>query len=336
GVLATVTLQGLSAGSSGLTFIAYQVTDCLGTLQAATPQHGQIIVSAATFTPTPTPTITPTPTRTPTATPSATATPTITPTSGPPSTPTITPTRTPKPTKTFTPAPTPTVTLTPTSGPSPTPTLTPTDGPSPTPTLTATKTPKATKTPTPTRTPTSGPSPTPTLPVQNTGFHSPTVNLPVSGGDGNGFEVNPADAYADDGVSAADIDSGTGTSTSCGAVRKDRHVYYSFNLPLPAGVVITGLQVRLDANADSTVSAPKLCVELSGDGGLNWTPAKTTSTLGTVETTYVLGSAADTWGRAWTTSDLSNAGFRVRLTMVASTLDRDFSLDYVAVSVSYH
>ncbi|MBK9094444.1 MAG: M23 family metallopeptidase [Anaerolineae bacterium] len=305
---------------------------------------------ASVATPTPTPTNTPTwiatstPTRTPTSSSTLTFTPTITATRTPTQgtqIPTNTPTRTPKPTKTFTPAPTPTATVTPTSGPSPTPTLIPTGGPSPTFTPTPTRTRKPTKTPTlvlsPTVTPTStnGPTATPTAPVLNTGFAGPSTNLPVGGGDGNGFEVNPAGAYADGGVSAADIDSGTGTSTSCGSARKDRHAYYNFNLPLPASAVIRGIQVRLDANADSTVGAPKLCVELSGDGGLNWTLAKATSTLNTVETTHTLGGVADTWGRSWTTADLNNVGFRVRLTSVAGALDRDFSLDYVAVSVTY-
>ncbi|MFZ1237933.1 MAG: hypothetical protein WAV66_01185, partial [Anaerolineae bacterium] len=246
-----------------------------------------------------------------------------------------------------TPTKTPTPTQTPTSGPSPTPTLTPTDGPSPTPTPTATKTPKPTKTSTPTRTPTSGPSPTPTStptdgptptptpPVLNTGFLGPTANAPGSGGDGNGFEVNPGNAYADDGVPAADVDSGTGASTSCTAVRKDRHLYHDFNLPLPVSATIWGIQVRLDAYADSTVGTPKLCVELSGDGGATWTPAKSTTVLGTVESTYALGGATDTWGRTWTPSELGNAGLRVRISMVASALDRDFSLDYVGVSVTY-
>jgi len=52
----------------------------------------------------------------------------------------------------------------------------------------------------------------------------------------------------------------------------------------------------------------------------------------------VLGGAADTWGRAWTATNLSNTNFRVRVLDVASgsgATSRDFSLDWVAVRVSY-
>ncbi|MFZ1266407.1 MAG: hypothetical protein WAU95_08090, partial [Anaerolineae bacterium] len=210
------------------------------------------------------------------------------------------------------------------------------------PTVTPTRTPKPTKTPTrtatPTATPTDGPTPTPTatVPVLNTGFLSPTANQPTDGGDANGFEVSPTNAYADDGLFAADMDSGTGTSTSCTSPRKDRHLYYNFDVALPGGATITGLEVRLDAKADSSVGAPFLCVQLSADGGVTWTTPQGTGTLGATEATFTVGGSANTWGRTWTVANLSNASFRMRLTMVAAAVDRDFSLDYVALRVHYH
>jgi hypothetical protein len=51
--------------------------------------------------------------------------------------------------------------------------------------------------------------------------------------------------------------------------------------------------------------------------------------------TYILGGAADKWGRTWSVAEMSNANFRVRVTDVASNTARDFSLDWVAVRVSY-
>mgnify|MGYP000164651732 CR=1 FL=1 len=74
------------------------------------------------------------------------------------------------------------------------------------------------------------------------------------------------------------------------------------------------------------------------DGGTTWTTAKQTATLTTSELTYILGSTSDTWGRAWTSSNLSNTNFRVRVIDVASgsgASSRDFSLDYIAVNVTY-
>jgi len=86
---------------------------------------------------------------------------------------------------------------------------------------------------------------------------------------------------------------------------------------------------------DSTTGAPKICVQLSWDGGATWTPAKSTATLSTRETTYILGGVVDTWGRTWSSGDLSDANFRVRVADVASSTTRDFSLDWVAVRVRY-
>jgi hypothetical protein len=86
---------------------------------------------------------------------------------------------------------------------------------------------------------------------------------------------------------------------------------------------------------DSTSGSPKLCIQLSWDGGNTWTTAKSTPTLTTSEATYVLGSATDLWGRTWGNGEFSNANFRVRLISVASSTSRDFSLDWVAVNVTY-
>jgi hypothetical protein len=49
----------------------------------------------------------------------------------------------------------------------------------------------------------------------------------------------------------------------------------------------------------------------------------------------LLGGAADIWGRAWASGDFSNTNFRVRITDVASSTSRDFSLDWIALQVSY-
>ena len=99
--------------------------------------------------------------------------------------------------------------------------------------------------------------------------------------------------------------------------------------------MIQGIQVRLDARADATGGSPKVCVQLSWDGGTTWTRAKSTTTLSTTEATYTLGSISDTWGRTWTSGNFSNTNFRIRVIDVASNTSRDFFLDYVAVNVAY-
>jgi hypothetical protein len=169
----------------------------------------------------------------------------------------------------------------------------------------------------------------------NTGLRSPTSNAPEGGGDGNGFETNPANAQADDAASAVDIDSGTAASTSCTSTARDKHRFFNYGITLAAGSAVQGIEVRLDSRVDNTSGSPRMCVELSWDGGIHWTAPQATSTLTTTMATRTLGAATNTWGRSWTPAELSNANFRVRVTNVANSTTRDFSLDWIAVRVSY-
>jgi hypothetical protein len=188
-------------------------------------------------------------------------------------------------------------------------------------------------TPSPTPVPTNTPAPS-----TSTGFLSPSANAAQtsSAGDNNGYQTSPGNAYANDSLMATDTNSGTNTNTSCTNNGKDNHRYYNYNLNLPATAVIKGIQVRLDARTDATSGSPKICVQLSWDGGTTWTTAKSTTNLSTTEATYTLGSTTDAWGRTWTSSNFSNANFRIRVIDVASNTSRDFFLDYVAVNVTYH
>jgi hypothetical protein len=153
-------------------------------------------------------------------------------------------------------------------------------------------------------------------------------------GDNNGFETTPNNASALDGLFAVDANSGTTTSTSCADAGKDRHDFFNYNVSLPAGASIGGIEVRLDAKVNSAANAPKMCVQLSWDGGATWTAAKSTPTLTTATATYVLGGPTDVWGRTWTAGDLSNANFRIRVTNVAGSTARTFSLDWIALRVT--
>ena len=242
----------------------------------------------------------------PTATPAATYTPTMTAT--PTETPTITPTATP-----VTPTNTPTITPTPTETPIPTETLTPT----------------ATNTPTNTPTATATPS--------NTGYKAPVANAAVttSSGDNNGFQSNPGNASTSNNAYAVDTNSGTGTSSSYTSTQKDRHLFYTYGFGLPTGATILGIQVQLEAKVDSTTGSPKMYVQLSPDGGATWTTAKSTATLSTSDTVYTLGGTSDLWSRTWTDTQLSDTNFRVRIINVATNTSRDFSLDQIAVQVTY-
>ena len=172
----------------------------------------------------------------------------------------------------------------------------------------------------------------------DTGYLDCSANAAVTSGSGdnNGFQLTPGNACSDDTAFARDTNSGTNTNTSCADTGKDRHLYFNYGMSIPAGSTVNGIEVRLDAWIDAGTNASRImCVELSWDGGVTWASAKTTPTLTTSEATYVVGAATDTWGRAWTTSDLLDANFRLRITNVAPSTARDFSLDWVAVQVTY-
>ncbi len=173
--------------------------------------------------------------------------------------------------------------------------------------------------------------------ASSTAFQSPSANAAVTSGagDNNGYQTSPGNAYADDGVYAVDTNSGTNTNTSCTNSGKDKHSYSNHGFALPGGATIQGIEVRLNARVDSTTGTPKICVELSWNGGTSWTAAKSSGTLATSEGSYIVGGVTDTWGRVWSSTEFSNANFRVRLTNVASNTSRDFSLDWVAVRVRY-
>jgi hypothetical protein len=214
-----------------------------------------------------------------------------------------------------------------------TPTNTPTNTPSPstpTPTNTPTNTPPGpTSTNTPTHTPTNTPGST-----TSTGFLAPSADGPetVKAGDNNGYEVSPGNAYAADGLVASDANSGSGTETSCTSSLKDKHRYYNFNIPTMSA--LNGIEVRLTGSAASTASTPKICIQLSWNRGDTWTAAQSIP-LTTANTTYILGSPTDTWGRTWTPSDFTNTTFRVRVIDVASSTANTFSLDAIAVNITY-
>jgi hypothetical protein len=176
------------------------------------------------------------------------------------------------------------------------------------------------------------------MPSYDTGYRDCTAEAAVTSGSGdnNGFESNPMNACEDDWSYAVDNNSGNNTNTSCGSSGKDRHDFYNYGISVPSGNYIMGIEVRLDAWVDSTSSSTRrMCVQLSWDGGNSWTSTEQTSNLRTSQRTYTVGGNGDAWDRTWTTSELSDANFRVRVTDVANSTSRDFYLDWVAVKVYY-
>ncbi len=97
---------------------------------------------------------------------------------------------------------------------------------------------------------------------------------------------------------------------------------------------VTGISVQVRAGVSSNGGTNNLCAQLSSDGGSTWTSAQSAA-LSNSLTTFTLGGAGDTWGRSWVASDFATGQFRVRIIDVSSNNNRDFSLDVVAVQVTY-
>jgi uncharacterized repeat protein (TIGR01451 family) len=164
----------------------------------------------------------------------------------------------------------------------------------------------------------------PAVLAANTGFANPTAN---AAGAGNGFEGSPANAHADGGGFASNING-----------YFDRHLYFNYGFNLPAGSVVTGIEVRLDGWADAVNDAPVFDVELSSNDGVTWSVFRTTPTLTTAQATYLLGGPTDLWGRTWSPNELSNGNFAIRVTSYGegpTVTQRDWFLDWAAVRVYY-
>ena len=197
--------------------------------------------------------------------------------------------------------------------------------PFPTVTYTLTPTPSSTATSTATNTPTATSTSTPlSCTTSDTGDLSPAAAAADTGGAGDGFELLPANAYADGGGNAGNLN-GNG----------DRHRYYDYGVNLPGGCTVTGVAVRLDYWLKNTGGTNTLSVDLSWDGGTTWTSVKSDSSEPGVETTVILGGPGDTWGRAWTASEFTNANFRVRVAMDLGNGGQEVYLDWIPLRVYY-
>ena len=157
----------------------------------------------------------------------------------------------------------------------------------------------------------------------DTSFSDPSAEAADTGGDNDGYELNPTNAFSDGVANASNIN-GDG----------DRHRFYDYGFSIHSSCNISGIEVRLDWWVDSTGGGNSMDVEISWDGGTTWTAAKTDSEETTTEHTVILGSPSDTWGRIWSISDFTNANFRVRATM-NGVGGRDYFLDWIPVKVHY-
>ena len=101
----------------------------------------------------------------------------------------------------------------------------------------------------------------------NTTLQNPTSNAADTGGDGNGFEGAPTNAYADNPTNQSFATNSNGAG--------DRHRYWGYDFSaIPGTATIDGIEVRLDWWVEDIGGNNTISVELSWDGGTTWTAAK--------------------------------------------------------------
>ncbi len=162
----------------------------------------------------------------------------------------------------------------------------------------------------------------------STGFLGPSADAADTGGDGDGFEDLPTEAYTDGGGNAANNNGGTG----------DRHLFFGYGFDateVPAGCDVLGIELRLDWWLDSGAGTNAISVEISWDGGTTWSGVRSDASEPLAETTVIFGDAADRWGHLWLPADIDDTGLRVRVTMDPSFSNRDFLLDWIPINVHY-
>ncbi|PZX94442.1 hypothetical protein DOS84_07425 [Flavobacterium aquariorum] len=150
---------------------------------------------------------------------------------------------------------------------------------------------------------------------QNTGLLSPTTSLSVSS------VINVGNGLASDNAYAVfDANGDTGD-------------YGGFNISIPAGATILGIEVQLEGNRPSG-GGRDVTVQLTWNNKTNFTATKTITAFGTTDALRTVGSPSDTWGHSpWALSEFGNGIFFAR---VASTGGGGtINLDQVLVRVYY-
>jgi len=107
---------------------------------------------------------------------------------------------------------------------------------------------------------------------------------------------------------------------------------------IPAGYIIDGIVVHIQASESHTAANGYLITYLSWDNGTSYTEGKLTPPSGelpTSDTDYNVGGASDTWGHSWTVSEVTST-FKVKTWGYCASTSRLTQVDYVAVTVYYH
>jgi len=109
--------------------------------------------------------------------------------------------------------------------------------------------------------------------------------------------------------------------------------WYNFNLDVPNGATINGINVTIEGYASSIAGVD---VSLSWNGGDDYTAVKSNS-WGSTEANKTFGGSADDWGRTtpWLSDDFKNSNFRVKLARSAQNPGVILNIDHISIKVYF-
>ena len=109
--------------------------------------------------------------------------------------------------------------------------------------------------------------------------------------------------------------------------------WYNFTFNIPHGATINGIQIEIEASYSNPVTGS---VALSWDGGNTYTSSeiKSWNDAGDNNETFV-GSPTEVWGRTWSSEELNNNNFRVRIQR-SSQATGTLAVDCISVKVYYN
>jgi hypothetical protein len=162
-----------------------------------------------------------------------------------------------------------------------------------------------------------------------------TAWLPASSIKGSWNWSSPDNVYVSDGFRAT---SSTNSQTQA---------WGNFNVSLPGGSTIKGIEVALEASRSTGSGTPTGCqlsVDLSWDNGTTYTAGVGGDQLTPMLTAtdpaapyHVLGSATDLWNRtSWSATQLNSTNFRVRVTnILPASCTATNRIDLLRIRVHY-
>ena len=150
----------------------------------------------------------------------------------------------------------------------------------------------------------------------NTGFKDATAT-----GDDHNSWANPTNAFTSDNNDATET------------LENGKQDYYNFSFVIPDGATINGIEVNLEGANVGFGNDAVIEVELSWDGGANYTTENKQNSFGIVDEVKTYGGATDKWGRTWTASEINNTNFRLRIEKIDN--ETEDHVDHIEVKIYY-